>query len=222
MLRNLGALGDALKELGFNLIAPDGGHTMTHSNATEFVQLLSGPYKDKGLDVNEWFTDGKLWDADTYYDWLDSTTDEATGKKTYRAFDTSINSINTAASGHDVRGVLGFSQGCVWGAIVTALALKGELSFGNTLRFGVYMSGFLPTFDEPVKDLWPIECDFQSRFIIGDADPMFPDAKGTIESLAAQFPAQGREVIVVPGLSHQVTQDPALIQNLAYFAKSNM
>lgn len=53
--------------------------------------------------------DVKLWDTDNYYDWLDSTTDEATGKKMCRPFNASINPINTTASDDKVRGVLGFS-----------------------------------------------------------------------------------------------------------------
>lgn len=73
------------------------------------------------------------------------------------------------------------------------------MSFGNTLRFGIYTSGFLPTFDEPGKNLWLKDGDFLSCSVIDYQNPMFPDAKGTAELLARQFPAEGREIIIARG-----------------------
>lgn len=222
MLRSLGPLGNALEAVGFRLIAPDGGRAMAHAEAAGFVDSFSGAYKNKGQDVSEWFVDGKFWDSENHFDWLDTNTDEISGKKVYRAFDSSVTSIKSATIDCDVRGVLGFSQGCVWGAIVTALAQRGELAFGNTLKFGIYMSGFLPTFDEPEKNLWPIKDDFLSRFVIGDQDPLFTDASGSIEPLAEKFPADGREVVIVPGLGHWVTEEPELVEKLVKFAKQQI
>ena len=37
MIRNLGALGNGLERLGYKLIAPDGGRTMTHAEAAGFA-----------------------------------------------------------------------------------------------------------------------------------------------------------------------------------------
>ena len=51
---------------------------------------------------------------------------------------------------------------------------------------------------------------------------MFPDAKGTAESLAEQFLAEGRETIISPGMGHNVAQDPELIERLVNFAKRHI
>ena len=219
MLHNLGSLGISLEELGFALVAPDGGCRMSHSQALSFADALSGAYKDKNQDAAKWFTSGRFWDSENHFDWLDSTTDEVSGDKEYGAFDASLTSTLSAAEGYEVRGIIGFSQGCVWGAITTALALRGELPFGDSLKFGIYMSGFLPEFDRPKIDLWPIERNFQSRFIMGENDPVFPNARGSIEPLAEKFPAQNREIIIAPNLGHCVTDDTPTIDSFIDLAK---
>ena len=61
------------------------------------------------------------------------------------------------------------------------------------------MGGFLPTFDEPGKNLWLTDGNFQSCSVIDDQDPMFPEAEGTAEPLAGQFPAEGCEIIIARG-----------------------
>lgn len=222
MLRTLGPLGEALQSAGFDLIAPDGGRSMTRAEADDFVDSIAGAYEQKGLDARDWFTEGRFWDGEHHHDWLDPVTDQATGRKTYRAFDASIAAVEAATRDHDVVGILGFSQGCLWGSIVTALALRGELAFGDELRFGIYMSGFLPEFDEPSRETWPVPGRFESRFVIGDRDPMFPDGEGTIGPLAQQFPAEGRQVIIAQGLHHDVSDDPELVDQLARFAQSRV
>lgn len=221
MLRALGPLAGALEDEGFELVAPDGGRTMSRAEADGFVDSIAGAYESRGLNAREWFCEGSYWDDENHFDWLDPVTDESTGTKTYRAYDASIDSIREATTGRDIRGILGFSQGCVWGSVVTALSRKGELPFGDTLRFGIYMSGFLPVFHVPAEELWPIEGRFDSRFVIGDQDPLFPDAEGTITPLAEKFPAAGREIVIAPGLGHEVTRDPDLIARLGSFAAAH-
>lgn len=220
MLRTLGGLGDALEQSGFTLVAPDGGKMMTRAEAEGFVDTISDAYEDKGMNAREWFSGGRFWDQGGHFDWLDPATDEESGTKVYRAFDASINSIEAATRDHDVRGILGFSQGCVFGSIVTALALRGELSFGDSLQFGIYLSGFLPSFDEPSVDLWPIQGEFGSLFIIGGRDPLFPEARETITPLAEKFPRRDREIVIVPGLGHDVPDDPDLTSRAAALARS--
>lgn len=218
MLRALGPLAGTLEGEGFELVAPDGGRSMSRAEADGFVDSIAGAYERRGLNAREWFADGKYWDGENHFDWLDPFTDDDSGAKTYRAFEASVASVRDATDGLDVRGIIGFSQGCVWGAVVTALARSGELPFGDTLRFGIYMSGFLPVFDEPRKELWPIRRDFASRFVIGDRDPLFPEPEETIGALAERFPEEDREVVVAPGLGHEVTRDPELIRRLGALA----
>lgn len=218
MLRVLGPLAEALEREGYDLVAPDGGRRMTRAEADGFVDSVARAYERRESDAREWFADGRFWDGENHFDWLDPFTDDDSGAKTYRAFEASVASVREATDGLDVRGIVGFSQGCVWGSIVTALAQSGELPFGDSLRFGIYMSGFLPVFDEPKRDLWPIRRDFASRFVIGDRDPLFPEPGETIGALAERFPGEDRGVVVSPGLGHEVTRDPALIRRLGAFA----
>lgn len=222
MLRNLGDLGEALQRSGFELVAPDGAKSMTREEALGLARSLAGAYQKAGQDVFDWFAEGGFWDDDRHFDWLDSFTSEPDGKKAYRALDASLEAIAAFMNGCDVRGVLGFSQGCVLAAIVSALGRRGELPGGDQLRFGIYMSGFLPVFDEPARDLWPVPGDFSSRFVIGGQDPMFVHGRETIEQLAAQFPASDREVIVDPRLGHEVPNDPGVVANLVECARSHL
>ena len=222
MLRTLGPLGSRLRESGYRLLAPDGGRRLSRDEAVSVSNAVSGSYEELGLDVNNWFSDGRFWDADNHFDWLDSHTEEETGIKSYRAFENSIDVIKMATAGHDIHGIVGFSQGAVWGSVITALARRGELPFGNTLRFGIFMSGFLPVFDHPQVNLWPVEGDFHSIFLMGDEDPLFPEARNITESLAAQFPASHQEIIIAPGLGHEVTHDQSLVEKLVEFSKAQV
>jgi hypothetical protein len=219
MQRHLGPLSEALEAAGFELVFPDGSHAMSDPEVAAMQRFANQAYERMGEDAGESFTDGEFWDGAQHFSWFNPHTDEQTGKKTYRALEDSLQVAREAATGRDVRGILGFSEGCGAAALMTALAKQGELPFGDTLRFGIYLSGFRPFFDLPALDPWPVPAPFSSYVLMGTRDPIFPDGRKTLDELAAVFPEEGRTTRLVEGLGHRISRDDALVEEAAAFAR---
>lgn len=213
MLGLLGPIADRLRAAGFELVAPNAGKEMNADNLAGLVEWLRSVYATHGQDVDDAFCDGVFWDG-THHDWFDAETDRGTGEKHYRALESSLESIRAATAGCHVVGVLGFSQGCAMAALATGLAKRGQLPFGDSLRFGIYLSGFKAEFQRPAVTAWPVP-DVKGLFITGSEDAIFPDPAG-IRALAAEFTEP--EVHVVEGLTHTVPTTPEWVDRIVEFA----
>lgn len=212
MLRGLGPLGQVLRERGLRLIAPDGGAAQRPEVARRTLDWASPRYEALGQRADAAFAEGAFWLDGQHFDWFDGVTDPS-GRKVYRALPASLRAVERAAEGQRVVGVLGFSQGAAMAALVAGLARRGALSWGDDLQFGLFLSGFLPVFDEPALAPWPVP-GLAAWLATGDQDPIFPE-RATLEQLGSVFEAP--ELCWVPGLGHEVVSDEAAMQRVRAF-----
>jgi hypothetical protein len=219
MLRTLGPLSQRLEQLGFGLIAPDGGHAMSEAEMSSLGEWMSSRYRQAGQNTREDFADGRFWNPGEHYDWFAANTDKSTGKKTYHALERSLGAITNAARGATLAGVLGFSQGAAMALIVSALALAGDARFAS-LRFGLFLSGFKPVFDRPKLFEYPLAGAFPRLFAIGAEDPIFPGNTAYLRAMAEAFVGPPDELIVIPTLGHEIPSDPADIERLLTFVRA--
>ncbi len=220
MQRTLGPLGRRLEELGHPLIAPNAGHRMTEAEMTSLGAWMTARYRDAGQNTREDFTDGRFWDAGEHYDWFAANTDKSTGVKTYHALEQSLDAIAAAVRGRELAGVLGFSQGAAMAIIACALALGGDARVRG-LRFGLFLSGFKPVFDRPRLFEYPLAGAFPRLFAIGAEDPIFPGDAGYLTSMSEAFAGPPGELIVVPGLGHEIPSEPADVERIARFVAAS-
>lgn len=214
MLNTLGPLGAQLTQAGFHLIAPNGPVQMTDQQVRATVSWLSKGYTARGQDIHAVFREGGFWSNGEHYEWFDARRNNETRTWTYHALLESIAVIRDAVNTEPVIGVLGFSQGCAMAAVAAALAVRGVLPFGDTLRFAVLLSGFQPHFQKPEMELWPV-ADLPALIIGGTDDAVFPDPKGLIQ-LQAAFPASVMHLVA--GLQHTVPDDPEWVARITRFA----
>jgi predicted esterase len=162
-------------------------------------------------------TRGVAADDAQRYDWFCPVTNEQTDRKTYEALERSLEVLAEAIEGIERVGVLGFSQGCALAVILASLASRGDPRFG-AVRFGLLLSGFKPVFDEPDVVKYPIEGGFPRLLLVGDADPLFRGGQAVLTALDEAFEGDAAQTAVVPGLSHDLPTDPAVVQRLIEFA----
>lgn len=216
LVRTLGPLRERLDALGFELVAPNGAHRLSGDDLTSLSDWMANRYREVGQSYADHFADGRLWDVGEHYDWFQSSTDVATGKKTYHAVERSLELVAAAMQGRSVVGVLGFSQGAAMATVVAARACQGDPRF-TSLRWGMFLSGFKPVFDEPKLISYPAG-PLRRLYAIGELDPIFPGNAGYLAALSRAFTGGEEELIVVPGLGHDVPQEPAVVERLASFA----
>lgn len=216
VLRALGLLRERLEALGFELIAPNAAHRLSGNDLTSLSDWMANRYREEGQSYADDFADGRFWDVGEHYDWFHSTTDATTGKKTYHAVERSLDIVAAAVRDRGVVGVLGFSQGAAMATVVAARASRGDARFAS-IRWGMFLSGFKPSFDEPNIIAYPAGA-LPRLFAIGERDPIFPGNAGYLASLSRAFEGGEEELVVVPGLGHEVSQDPAVVERLASFA----
>ena len=216
MLRTLGPLGKRLEALGFSLIAPNGGHRMSPAEVNELVTWVGRFYTKFKQSVGDAFSDTRFWDAGEHYDWLSSATDSASGKKTYHALEASLDAIGAAVRGRRIAGVIGFSQGAAMAIALADRAQRGDARFSG-LGWGVFISGFKPVFDEPAPVTYPIGGAFPSLFVIGERDPIFPGTREYLTSMSEAFDGRARELLLVPGLGHDVPSSEEHVEQIVEF-----
>jgi predicted esterase len=216
VLRTLGPLRERLESLGFELIAPNAAHRLTGEELKALSDWMSNRYRQLGQSYADDFSDGRFWDAGEHYDWFGANTDAATGKKTYHALEQSLACVAAALHERRVVGVLGFSQGAAMAIVVAALACQGDARF-SSIRWGMFLSGFKPVFDEPQVLRYPAG-PLPRLLAIGERDPIFPGNASYLSTVSRAFEGGEEELIVVPGLGHEVSEDPLIVERLANFA----
>jgi len=219
MLRTLGVVGRRLEEAGFTLVAPNGGHRLNDAELSALADWMSARYRDMGQAASGDFTDGRFWDAGEHYDWFQSSTDATSGKKTYHALERSLDAVATAMRDRDVVGVLGFSQGAAMATVVGALAANGDARFAS-IRWAMLLSGFKPVFDEPKLFEYPAG-PLRRLLAIGELDPIFPGNAQYLAGCSRAFTGDAAELVVVPGLGHDVPSSPAVVEQLVRFARES-
>ncbi|MCA9638933.1 MAG: hypothetical protein KC420_23055, partial [Myxococcales bacterium] len=176
---------------------------MSTEQVAGLVSWARTAYAKREQDADAAFCEGVFWEGAEHFDWFDARTG-ANGEKTFAGLEASLASVRAATEGHRVVGILGFSQGCAMAALASGLAVHGQLPFGDTLRFGVYIGGFKPAFDHPAVEAWPVG-GVAAMLIAGTDDAIFPDPAG-IEALAREFSEP--ELHIVEGLQHTVPRSP--------------
>jgi predicted esterase len=217
MLRALGPLGGRLEALGFELVAPNAAHRLSGAELTSLSDWMASRYRDVGQSSADDFSDGRFWDAGEHYDWFQSDTDKATGKKKYLAVERSLANVAAAIRERPVAGVLGFSQGAAMAMVVAACAGQGDPRF-SSVRFGIFLSGFKPVFDEPKLFTYPAG-PLPRLLAIGERDPIFPGNADYLASVSQAFVGGEEELIVVPGLGHEVATEASVVERIANFAR---
>ena len=215
-LRTLGPLRERLESLGFELVAPNAAHRLSGDDLTSLSDWMANRYREMGQSYTDDFADGRFWDRGEHYDWFRSHTDATTGKKTYHAVEQSLDVVAAAIRERPVVGVLGFSQGAAMGIVVAARACQGDARFAS-IRWGMFLSGFKPAFDEPKIISYPAG-PLPRLLAIGERDAIFPGNAGYLASVSRAFEGGKEELVVVPGLGHEVSHDPAVVERLANFA----
>ena len=216
ILRELGPVRPALEAAGFEVAAPDAPRVMAPGEVEAMVRRGAAAYAARGQSAQESFCEGVFWEGERR-DWFGGLVDPATGLRRYAALEASLDALRGAAQGRRVVGLLGFSQGCAMAALAAGLARAGELPFGETLRFGVFLAGFKPEFDQPALAPWPVP-DLPALFAVGAEDAIFPDPQ-TLRDLAREFEAP--EVHVIPGLAHRVPTSPEWVERITAFAAAH-
>jgi len=219
MVRTLGPLGAELQRLGFGLVAPNAAHRLEEAELSPLMTWMGGRYRAVGQDIDADFTNGRFWEAGQHYDWFQSNTDAKSGKKTYQALLQSLDGVASAIRDEPVVGVIGFSQGAAMAMVLASLAARGDQRFAK-LRFGLFLSGFKPELDVPQLMAYPIG-PFRRVLAIGDRDPIFPGNADYLASISQAFSGGEAELIVVPGLGHQVPTSPEVVEQLARFAATS-
>jgi predicted esterase len=217
LLRTLGPLRQRLEDYGFTLVAPNAPYRMPDTEVEELMTWLRSQYRKIGQNADDSYSAHKCWDAGEHYDWFQSNTDKATGSKTYRALEKSLDSLAAVLRERPAAGVIGFSQGSAMAMVLAGLAARGDARF-SSLRFGLFLSGFKPVFREPALSLYPAG-SFTRAIVAGDSDPIFPDGASSLASQAQAFEGGEEERVLVPGIGHEVPSTPELVERLARFAR---
>ncbi len=216
MRRTLGPLGQRLEELGYELVAPNGGHRLAPDDVSSLVSWMGGMYGKRGQSAGDSFREGRFWEGGEHYDWFDSSTDPDTGKKQYRALEQSLENVAAAVEGRHISGVLGFSQGAAMATLLLARAAEGDPRFQHP-SWGIFLSGFKPVFDEPYGVRYPIPGELSALFVIGEQDPIFPGSDAYLASLGAAFAAARSEYLLLPGFGHDVPTSGEPLERLMHF-----
>ncbi|MCB9678275.1 MAG: hypothetical protein H6737_24450 [Alphaproteobacteria bacterium] len=214
---HLGAVRDGLEAAGFELITPTAPHALSEAAMAGQQRWVTTRYAEHGQDAAASFRDGVFWDGSGHFgDWLVGR--DGPNGRIYAGLEDGLATIAAAVEGQDVVGVLGFSQGAAMASIVLGRMLRGALPGRETLRFGVLMSGFRPSFAEPALDVFPVP-PLPVCILHGRRDPIFPDADATVAELASGFggPVTTR---ILDDLGHVVPQDPAVVDAIVAFCRA--
>lgn len=217
MLRHLGPLGEGLRALGLELVAPTAPCVLSAEALAGQQRWVRARYAAMGQDAAEAFADGVFWDGSGHHgDWFGGTTVD--GRRCYRALPASLDTIREVLSTEDFVGVVGFSQGAAMASVILGQMLRGALPGGDALRFGILMCGFRPSFDEPALDVFPVP-ELPLFVLHGTRDPIFDDAEATVAALSDGFtgPVGTR---IVEGLGHEVPRDPQVVDEVLAFVGS--
>jgi pimeloyl-ACP methyl ester carboxylesterase len=217
VLRTLGPLGRKLEEYGFTLVAPNAPHRMAGAEVDDLMHWLRPLYQKVGQNADDTYTAEVFWDAGEHYDWFQSNTDKASGKKTYRALEKSLDRLAAVIRDRPVAGMIGFSQGAAMAMVLAGLVARGDPRF-SSIRFGLFLSGFKPVFQEPSLNLYPAG-KLARAIVVGERDPIFPDGASCLASQAQAFEGGEEELVLVPGIGHAVPSTPELVERLARFAR---
>jgi hypothetical protein len=104
--------------------------------------------------------------------------------------------------------------------VVAALGAQGDARFAS-LRFGVFIAGFKPTFDMPKLFDYPIKGRLRRLFVAGERDALFPGGLEHLQSLATAFEGGYQDLIAVPELAHDVPSDPDTLGRIMSFVRSD-
>lgn len=222
MLRAMGPLRTRLQNDGFELIAPNGPHALSSDELARLLRWTASRYGDIHQHSSESVREGALWTDGQHFDWFRVSTDPETGRKTYNTLAAALDVVAASLAGRSRVGVLGFSQGAGLGVILAALAAQGDERF-RCLRYGVFLSGFKPVFDEPLQVSYPIPGEFPGLFVLGDSDPFLTKdhtATEALNDLASAFASPDQEIVEVPAMEHSLPRDPQLIERIANFLRS--
>jgi pimeloyl-ACP methyl ester carboxylesterase len=217
LLRTLGPLRQKLEDYGFTLLTPNAPYRMPDAEVEDLMAWLRAQYKKVGQNADDSYSAGKFWDAGEHYDWFQSNTDKATGRKTYRSLERSLDSLGAVLRERPAAGVLGFSQGSAMAMVLAGLVARGDSRF-SCLRFGMFLSGFKPVFQEPALNLYPAG-SLMRAIVVGESDPIFPDSGSSLASQAQAFEGGEEEHVLVPGIGHDVPSTPEFVERLARFAR---
>ena len=219
MRRTLGPVGQRLEALGYELVAPNGGHRLGEGELSVSMKWMSGVYEKRGQSAGDYFRNGRFWDAGEHYDWFDLATD-ASGRKTYRALERSLDSVAAATQGRHISGVLGFSQGAGMAMLLLARAAEGDPRFQYP-DWAIFLSGFKPVFDQPHGVRYPIAGRLSALFVIGEHDPIFPGSETYLMSLGDAFAQAQSEYLLLPAFGHDVPTSPELVERFAQFIEES-
>jgi pimeloyl-ACP methyl ester carboxylesterase len=220
MRRTLGPLGPRLEGLGYELIAPNGGHRLNADEVSAGMTWMSGVYDKRGQNAADYFRDGRFWHGGEHYDWFDSATDADTGNKTYRALEQSLENVAAATQGRHLSGVLGFSQGAAMAMVLLARAAEGDPRF-QFPEWALFLSGFKPVFHDPRGVRYPIAGRLSALFVVGEQDPVFPGSDAYLRVLGEAFAEARREYWLLPGLAHDVPTSPEQVERFAQFIQES-
>ncbi len=217
VLHHLGPLADELRGLGLELIAPNASRRVDEAELRGLLGWLEGAYKKCGQSADDVFREGSFWeDGDEHYEWFGSQKYE--GEKHYTALEASLEILREATRDRDIVGIAGFSQGSAMAALTAGLAKRGHLPFGESLRFGLFFSGFKPTFALPRLDPWPV-LDLPALFTWGRRDPVFPK-ESTVREQTAEFTSP--ELLILDELSHVIPRDAATRSRILAFVREHL
>lgn len=218
IVRTLGPIVPALEQAGFELVAPNAPFVMRPDALDSLLKFLKSRWAEHGQDPAATFQEGLFWADGDHRDWFDSRT-EPDGRRIYDGLDQSLQAIEDAVAAERVVGLIGFSQGGAMGAVVTALALRGEGPLAGRLRFSCLLNTFLPKFDEPALGLWPTQGGCRVLLTAGGRDPLFTGA-ASLRDLEQAFAACEPESRVFPELAHDVLRTEDFAAELVALATS--
>lgn len=216
MRRILGPLDEGVRARGLDIIAPDGGHAMGADEVTQCATWMIRQFERAGRHVDTDFIRHKYWAADAHFDWFGARTTDETGSKHYTAVEASLSGIERAVRGRRVTGVIGFSQGAAMAIVVASLAAQGDPRFKD-LEWGVFLSGFCPVFQEPPLVTYPIRGPLRSLCVMGDQDPIFTGGQVSLDAMASAFESVNARSLLVPGLDHDISDDPEVVERILAF-----
>lgn len=215
MLRSLGSLVPALKDKGYEIIAPDGGHEMSEQDLEAFLAWASPVYPRSGRVIRDQFRQGASWKRHQHFDWLQSGPIADSKKKNYHGLEKSLLVLEKAIGQKTIDGVIGFSQGAVLATLLAALGARGDKRFPQP-KWGIYMGGFPPRVAEPVDIEFPFDAPFARLFVLGERDPVFKGGMDHLRKWAASFSGGTEEFFLAP-TGHDVPRDEASIARLLSF-----
>lgn len=219
MLEAMGPLRAALEEDGYDIVSPNGGHRMSEADLDDFIEWMTPVYSKQSPAARKRLRGGEFFRGHEHYDWLRPDADPFGPKKRYEALDDSLTIVERHVSGHDVEGVVAFSQGAVLATLLAYLGAKGDARFPPP-RWAIYVAGFPPNVSSPLTVTYPFEAPFARLFVVGDHDPVFTTGAAHLKSWAQCFRGGSDEFYVGP-CGHDIPRDEASVERMVAFVRSS-